>query len=342
MPDSGERMQQLVQQARTGLFSLVFGVVVGVSLAVMAMPLPVEASSGLSVDLRTDIGWETGHFLFFSDDFDKALLSVTDQTLPLTILTHNVVPHRCMFDYSQDYCDDRGHPDSWARMPEPVICSSLSSASRALLPKTLADRNQLCVTLLGDFSYPVGGAGSPPDLASHYRARIGKPGAGENPDVVVLAATLSMDSEQGLYRLSPGCYGSVCMGDTLSSVQATTKVPLEILPGSGECGRFRSDRWPVGLTAQFKNSRIARLDVTPPSAIRTDTGFALGEWPTLYETYESGLEETLDAGPGSLPVKATYWKKRNKKGLQFFFNSENALVKISAGGQSLLMDWPCP
>ncbi|MGB2337255.1 MAG: hypothetical protein ACPH5V_08075 [Alcanivorax sp.] len=312
-----------------------------VGTAMAANVLAESASADLQLDLRTDVGWESDHFRYMGKNFSEALLMQAGQTVDLTLLTHKTVPHRCMLDFSHDYCDDRGHPDTWGRSVEPVVCAATTPASRALLPGQNADANRLCITFRGGFSYPANGANVAPDLASHYRASIGEPESGADPEVMALTVTLTLDSEQPLHRLSPGCYGAVCVGDTLSSVQATTKVPLNIVSGKSACGRVRSDQWPVGLSAQFRNSRIARLEVEPPSTIRTDTGVALGEAPPLYEIYQGELQETLEAGPGSLPVKAVYWQEPGEKGLQFMFDSDLQLTAMAAGGESLMEDWPC-
>ncbi len=308
---------------------------------VFAEPTSVQPADNVQLDLRTDVGWQSDHFLYMGQDVSKALLMQAGKTVDLTLLTHKTVPHRCMLDFSHDYCDDRGHPDTWGRSVEPVVCAGTTAASRALLTDEKAGADQLCVTFRGGFSYPASGADVAPDLASHYLAQIGEPEIGADPQTVALTVTLTLDSERPLHRLSSDCYGPVCTGDTLSSVQATTKVPLEILSGKGACGRVRSDQWPVGLSAQFRDSRIARLEVKPPSLIRTDTGVALGESPPLYEIYEDELEETLDAGPGSLPVKAVHWQVRGEKGLQFFFDSSLQLIAMAAGGESLTEAWPC-
>lgn len=309
-----------------------------VGAAMAANVFAESRSADLQLDLRTDVGWESDHFHYMGKDFSESLLMQTGQTVDLTLLTHKAVPHRCMLDFSHDYCADRGHPDTWGRLVEPVVCAATTPASRALLSGQNADANRLCITFRGGFSYPANGA---PDLASHYRAEIGEPESGADPEIVALTVTLTLDSEQPLHRLSPGCYGAVCVGDTLSSVQATTKVPLNIVSGQSACGRVRSDQWPVGLSAQFRNSRIARLDVNPPSNIRTDTGVALGESPALYEMYQGALDETLEAGPGSLPVKAVYWQVPGEKGLQYELDSELQITAMAAGGELLMEDWPC-
>lgn len=333
----GERMKRRALQARGCQWVLLASVG-----AVMAANVFAEsASPGLQLDLRTDVGWESDHFRYLGRDFSEALLMQAGQTVDLTLLTHKTVPHRCMLDFSHDYCDNRGRADTWERSVEPEVCAGTTPASRALLSSQNARANRLCITFRGGFSYPANGVNVAPDLASHYRARIGEPESGEDPEIVALTVTLTLESEQPLHRLSPGCYGAVCVGDTLSSVQATTKVPLEIVSGKGACGRVRSDQWPVGLSAQFRNSRIARLEVKPPSIIRTDTGVALGESPPLYEIYEGKVQETLEAGPGSLPVKALYWQEPGEKGLQFMFDSDLQLTAMAAGGESLMEDWPC-
>ncbi|MEQ3723288.1 hypothetical protein [Alcanivorax sp.] len=334
-------MKRRAQQGRRYRWVLLASVWLVMAVNVFAESASVRPSGNVQLDLRTDVGWETDHFRYMGQDFSEALLMQAGQTVDLTLLTHKTVPHRCMLDFSHDYCDDRGHLDTWGRSAEPVVCAGTTPASRSLLTAEQAGANQLCITFRGGFSYPAAGAGVAPDLASHYRARVGEPESGADPETVALTLTLTLDSEQPLHRLSSDCYGSVCTGDTLSSVQATTKVPLEIISGKGVCGRVRSDQWPVGLSAQFRDSRIARLQVKPPSFIRTDTGVALGESPPLYELYEDELEETLEAGPGSLPVKAVYWQVRGEKGLQFFFDSNLQLTAMAAGGESLTEEWPC-
>ncbi len=335
---AGESMKRWTQQARR----CQWGLLVGLGMMVSANPLIASSPhADLRLDLRTDVGWEMDHFVHMGEDVSEALLMQAGNTIDLTVFTHKSVPHRCMLDFSHDYCDDRGYPDTWGRSVEPVLCVGTTPASRALLAEQHADANTLCVTFRGGFSYPAVGSDVAPDLASHYRARIGDPERGADSEAVALTVTLTLDSEDSLYRLSPGCYGDVCIGDTLSSVQATTKVPLDIVSGQSACGRVRSDLWPAGLSAQFRNSRIARLDVNPPSNIRTDTGVALGESPALYEIYQGELEETLEAGPGSLPVKAVYWQDPGEKGLRFIFDSDMQLTAMATGGESLTEDWPC-
>ncbi|MBQ23993.1 MAG: hypothetical protein CL546_03545 [Alcanivorax sp.] len=303
----------------------------------VAAPLPAD----LRLDLRTDVGWEMDHFVYMGEDVSEALLTQAGNTIDLIVFTHKTVPHRCMLDFSHDYCDDRGYPDTWGRSVEPVLCVSTTPASRALLAEQHADANTLCVTFRGGFSYPAAGSDVAPDLASRYRARMSGPERGADSETVELTVTLTLDSEEPLHRLSPGCYGHVCIGDTLSSVQATTKVPLDIVSGQSACGRVRSAMWPPGLSAQFRNSRITRLDVNPPSHIRTDTGVALGDSPALYEMYQGALDETLEAGPGSLPVKAVYWQVPGEKGLQYELDSELQITAMASGGESLMEDWPC-
>lgn len=330
----GESMKRWTQQARR----CQWGLLVGLGMMVSANPLIASTPpADLRLDLRTNVGWEMDHFVHMGEDVSEALLMQAGNTIDLTVLTHKTVPHRCMLDFSHEYCDDRGYPDTWGRSMEPVVCARIIPASQALLAGGNGDINQLCVTFRGDFSYPAAGVGVAPDLASHYRARIGDPEGGVDSQTVAL----TLDSEDPLHRLSPGCYGDVCLGDTLSSVQATTKVPLDIVSGQSACGRVRSDMWPAGLSAQFRNSRIARLDVNPPSNIRTDTGVALGESPALYEMYQGELDETLEAGPGSLPVKAVYWQDPGEKGLRFIFDSDMQLTAMATGGESLTEDWPC-
>ena len=335
---AGESMKRWTQQARR----CQWGLLVGLGVMVSANPLIASTPpADLRLDLRTDVGWEMDHFVHMGEDVSEALLMQAGNTIDLTVFTHKSVPHRCMLDFSHDYCDDRGYPDTWGRSVEPVLCVGTTPASRALLAEQHADANTLCVTFRGGFSYPAAGSDVAPDLASHYRARIGDPERGADAETVALTVTLTLDSEDPLHRLSPGCYGDVCIGDTLSSVQATTKVPLDIVSGQSACGRVRSDLWPAGLSAQFRNSRIARLDVNPPSNIRTDTGVALGESPALYEMYQGELDETLEAGPGSLPVKAVYWQDPGEKGLRFIFDSDMQLTAMATGGKSLTEDWPC-
>lgn len=307
----------------------------------LAAPALGTPSAGLRLDLRTDVGWEMAYFRYMGVDYSEALLALAGQGVDLTILTHKIVPHRCMLDFSHEYCEDRGYPDTWQRAMEPVVCSGITAASRALLAGDHARAEQLCVTFRGGFSSPPSGAHTAPDLASHYRAHIGQPDSGDDPMTVALTVTLTLDREQPLQRLSPGCYGPVCVGDPLSSVQATTKVPLNIISGQSTCGRARSAMWPAGLSAQFRNSRIARLEVTPPSDIRTDSNVALGESPALYALYEGALEETSEAGPGVSPIKAVYWQVRGEKGLQYTLDSDRKIIAMASGGEALMEDWPC-
>lgn len=307
----------------------------------MAAPALGPSSAGLRLDLRTDVGWEMAYFRYMGADYGEALLAQAGQDIGLTILTHKIVPHHCMFNFSHEYCDDSGYPDTWQRAVEPVVCSGITAASRALLSGDHARAEQLCVTFRGGFSSPASGAHTAPDLASDYLAHIGQPESGDDPMTVELTVTLTLDREQPLQRLSPGCYGSVCVGDTLSSAQATSKAPLDIIAGQGSCGRVRSAMWPAGLSAQFRNNRITRWEVTPPSDIRTHSNVALGESLPLYALYEGVLEETSEAGPGVSPIKAVYWQVRGKKGLQYTLNSDRQIIAMASGGEALMEDWPC-
>ena len=183
-------MKRWTQQARRCQWGFLVGLGMMVSAnPLVAAPLPAD----LRLDLRTDVGWEMDHFVYLGEDVSEALLTQAGNTVDLTVFTHKTVPHRCMLDFSHDYCDDRGYPDTWGRSVEPVLCVGTTPASRALLAEQHADANTLCVTFRGGFSYPAAGSDVAPDLATAIR---------RNPELEVLLIN-------GIYDLATPYFAAV-------------------------------------------------------------------------------------------------------------------------------------